>query len=91
MNIPEEFKDYLSVSSPILDKEQEEKSNNMFLQEIEERSRLLRNLRYDKRETKKRIKQNIRWEFASMDLPVFYNQIDKIVDRIYESKPPKNW
>ncbi len=91
MNIPDEFKDYLLVESPLPVKEQHEKFCAMHLREIEERSCLLRNLGYDKREAKKRIKQNLRWEFELMELPPFYNAIDKIVDKIYEAKPPVGW
>ncbi len=91
MNIPEEFKDYLLVESPVPAKEQKEKFDAMHLREIEERACLLRNLGYDKREAKKRIKQNLRWEFELMELPPFYNTVDKIVDRVYEAKPPVGW
>ena len=91
MSIPEEFKDYMAVTLSTPDTEQTKKFTNMHLQEIKERACLLRNLGHDKRETKKRVKQNIRWEFESTNLPSFYNSIDKIVDTVYAAKAPTGW
>ncbi len=91
MNIPNEFKDYLVVKPSLSDKDCKERFTATCLREIEERAVLLRNLRYDKRDAKKRVKQNFRWEFELSELPSLYNQADKIVDRVYAAKPPQNW
>jgi len=76
--------DYLRPYRPVPDKVRYEQFVKMHLDEVRRRTKLLCYLKYDKRQIKKRIKQNIRWEFELQGLPEFYNQVDKLIDQVYE-------
>jgi len=78
--------DYLIPKNGIDRKASAEKFERMHLDEVRRRTQLLSELHYDKRYIKKRLKQNIRWEFELLGLPEFYNQVDKIIDQCY--RPP---
>jgi len=80
--------DYLIPKANIDKKAQAEKFVQMHVEEIKRRTRMLQELKYDKRYIKKRIKQNIRWEFELLGLPQFYNYVDKIIDQTYIPKSP---
>jgi len=58
---------------------------NMYEKEIRQRTKMLMNLKYDRRAIHKRIKQNIRWEFELCSLPTFYNSVDKLIDSVFSS------
>ncbi len=81
-----DFFDYLVSNSNIDPKLQYQRFIDMHIEEIKRRTQMLLALNYDKREIKKRIKQNIRWEFELLGLPEFYNQVDKIVDQLYQTE-----
>lgn len=81
-----DFFDYLVSNSNIDQKQQKERFVNMHIEEIKRRTHMLQELNYDKRHIKKRIKQNIRWEFELLGLPEFYNLVDKVVDQTYKPK-----
>jgi hypothetical protein len=83
---PRDFFDYLVSNAKIDPKQQHQKFVSMHVEEIKRRTHMLQELQYDKRQIKKRIKQNIRWEFELSGLPEFYNQVDKIIDQTYRSK-----
>jgi hypothetical protein len=83
---PAEFLDYLVSNSNADPKRQSQKFVDMHVEEIKRRTRMLQELSYDKRQIKKRIKQNIRWEFELLGLPKFYNYVDKVVDQTYKPK-----
>jgi hypothetical protein len=81
-----DFFDYLVSNANIDPKQQQQKFVNMHIEEIKRRTRMLQELHYDKRQIKKRIKQNIRWDFELLGLPEFYNYVDRIVDQTYKPK-----
>ncbi len=81
-----DFFDYLVSNSNIDQKQQNQKFVDMHLNEVRRRTQMLQELQYDKRQIKKRIKQNIRWEFELLGLPEFYNQVDKVIDQTYKPK-----
>lgn len=58
----------------------------MHLKEIEQRARLLFNLRYDKNRTIRRIQDNIAWDFELSEIPDFYEEVPRIVERVYGRK-----
>lgn len=74
--IPEDFR-----------KKIEPRFREMHLREIEQRARLLFNLRYDRERAIKRIQQNIEWDFELSQVPDFINEVPHIVNRIYGRKP----
>ncbi|MDP8247478.1 MAG: hypothetical protein P9M00_05025 [Candidatus Tritonobacter lacicola] len=55
----------------------------MHMYEIKDRATILRGLDYPRAEAKKRIKQNIEWEFDFLPMPDFYREVDNIVDYVY--------
>ncbi|GAG39806.1 unnamed protein product [marine sediment metagenome] len=55
----------------------------MHMYEIKDRATIFYDLNYPKSEAKKRIKQNIEWEFDFFPMPDFYKEVDKIVDFVY--------
>lgn len=71
--IPEEFK-----------KKIENRFYEMHMREIEQRARLLCNLKYEKERAIKRIQDNIAWEFELSRLPDFYDEVPKVVERVYK-------
>ncbi len=77
--------DYLIPKNGNSQKTSAERFDRMHLEEVRRRTQLLAELRYDKRYIKKRLKQNIRWEFELLGLPEFYNQVDKVIDQYYRS------
>lgn len=79
-----DFFDYLVSNSNIDPEQQKKQFTDMHIEEIKRRTKMLQGLNYDKRHIKKRIKQNIRWEFELLGLPEFYNLVDKIVDQTYK-------
>ncbi len=81
-----DFFDYLVSNSNIDPKQQSQKFIAMHLEEVRRRTQMLQELQYDKRQIKKRIKQNIRWEFELLGLPEFYNLVDKVIDQTYKPK-----
>jgi hypothetical protein len=83
---PRDFFDYLVSKSNLDTKQQQQKFIDMHIEEIKRRTQMLQELNYDKRHIKKRIKQNIRWEFDTLGLPEFYNLVDRIVDQTYKPK-----
>ena len=78
--------DYLIPKNGVDQKASAERFDRMHLEEVRRRTQLLAELHYDKRYIKKRLKQNIRWEFELLGLPEFYNQVDKVIDQYY--RPP---
>ncbi len=59
----------------------------MHLREIEQRARLLFNLRYDRKRVVRRIQDNIEWDFELSKVPAFFEEVPRIVDRVYGRKP----
>jgi hypothetical protein len=55
----------------------------MHLTEIEQRARLLMNLRFRREAAIRAIQRNIAWEFELSKLPAFHKDVSKIVDRVY--------
>lgn len=55
----------------------------MHMYEVKDRATIFRDLDYPVSEAKRRIKQNIEWEFDSLPRPDFYKEVDKIVDYVY--------
>jgi len=55
----------------------------MHMYEVKDRATIFRDLDYPVAEAKRRIKQNIEWEFDSLPRPDFYKEVDKIVDYVY--------
>jgi hypothetical protein len=49
-------------------------------------AKLYSNLQYEKKFAKKRIHDNIAWEFERSKIPKVAGEIDKIVDKIYAKK-----
>ncbi len=80
------FLSYMKPNINVNPKEEKEKFTNMYIEEIKRRTKIFQELNYDRRHIKKRIKQNIRWEFELLGLPEFYNLIDKIIDQTYTPK-----
>ena len=81
--------DYLNSNVKVDQKALAERFIRMHLDEVRRRTQLLAELRYDKRYIKKRIKQNLRWEFELLGLPEFYNQVDRVIDQCYRSPSPE--
>ncbi len=57
----------------------------MHLDEIAERARLFRRLAQTKEYAKKRIIQNLRWEFDSSPTSALEKKVDEIVNRVYSA------
>lgn len=55
----------------------------MHVREIEQRARLLNNLKFDRDRSIRRIQDNIAWEFELSVIPSFYKDVPTIVDRVY--------
>lgn len=55
----------------------------MHMYEVKDRATIFRDLDYPIVEAKRRIKQNIEWEFDLLPRPDFYTEVDKIVDYVY--------
>ena len=70
--IPDDFKEKIKP-----------RFREMHLREIEQRARLLFNLRYDKERAIRRIQNNIAWDFELSRIPDFYDEVPKIVERVY--------
>lgn len=71
-NIPKEYKDTFP-----------QKFIDMRLKEVEKHAKLLYRLRYDKVYAKKRIKDDIIWEYELTSIPSIINKVDEIIDKIY--------
>ncbi len=65
----------------------EPRFEEMHLREIEQRARLLFNLRYDRKRAVRRIQDNIEWDFELSRVPDFFKEVPRIVDRVYGRKP----
>lgn len=65
----------------------EPRFEEMHLREIEQRARLLFNLRYDRALAVRRIQDNIRWDFELSKVPTFIEEVPRIVDQVYGRKP----
>lgn len=62
-----------------------EKCTVMYRDGIKYHAFLLYKLHYDAAWTKKRLKDNIQWEFEKMpDVTTLINEVDRIVDDIYQ-------
>ena len=83
MNVPEEFADYMVTESHLSLEEQKERFDFMYLREIQERTKILRGLDFEKEEIKKRIKSYIDWAFDFMEPPSFYKSVDSVVEEIF--------
>ncbi len=59
------------------------KFQKMYMYEIKDRATIFRDLNYPKAEAKKRIQQNIEWEFDFIPMPDFYKEVGNIVDYVY--------
>ncbi len=62
-------------------------SDEMFQREVNERAKLLFNLKYDAKATAARIKQNVEWEFDDAwknSRPGVYKEIDRLVKDLYK-------
>jgi hypothetical protein len=55
----------------------------MHLREIEERARTFHRLAHSREYAKKRILQNLRWEFEFSPVPALDKKVDEIVNRVY--------
>jgi len=66
----------------------EPRFEQMHLREIEQRARLLYNLRYDRKTAIRRIQDNIAWDFELSKIPSFYKEVPRIVDRVFHRKEP---
>ena len=84
MNVPEEFANYMITESHLSLEEQKERFASMYLREIQERTKILRGLDFEKEEIKKRIKSYIDWAFDFMELPSFYRAVDSTVEEIFK-------
>jgi len=51
--------------------------------EMEQRARLLFNLKYPRERAIERIRQNIAWDFELSRIPQFYEEVPEVVDRVY--------
>ncbi|MFH1038715.1 MAG: hypothetical protein V1789_08635 [PVC group bacterium] len=56
----------------------------MHMYAVKDRAALLRDLNYSCPEVKKRIKQDVEWEYEGSELPGYYSHIDNIVDYVFE-------
>ena len=58
---------------------------------LRERAGMLFRLGYDKKETTRRLRMNVQWDYAvwSDNLPDFYKEIDALVDDVFKRKPQK--
>lgn len=91
MFIPPEFADYMITKSHLTAQDQFDRFLKMHLAEIEERGKMLRNLRFDKEEAKKRIRSYVKWSFEFYTTPEFVNEIDATIEKVYADKSPKGW
>jgi hypothetical protein len=57
----------------------------MHLDEIAERARLFHRLAHSKEHARKRILQNLRWEFESSPSAALEKKVDEIVDHVYSA------
>jgi hypothetical protein len=56
----------------------------MFLQEIEQRAWIFFSLHYSKEHARKRIVQNLRWEFESFPSSGLEKKVDEIINHVYK-------
>jgi len=61
---------------------------DQYIRAIEQKARLLLNLKYSKADTVRRIKADLAWEFDadinSTPLPRFYKDVSKLVQGVYD-------
>lgn len=83
MNIPAEFKDYLTSPEYLSPVEQEERLQGMLVDEILSRAKLMHGLNMDKDTVVTRLKRNMQWAFELGTLPTCYQRIESLVEDVY--------
>jgi hypothetical protein len=56
------------------------------LAELEQRARLLFDLKYDRDRAVRRLRDNLAWEFELSKLPGFADEVEKLVDAVYKRR-----
>ena len=74
-----------SKVNPAFRKKLANRFTEMHLVEIEQRARMLLNLRVARDAAVRKIQRNIAWEFELTKLPAFHKEVPKIVDRVYRT------
>lgn len=84
MFISDEFADYLTTPSVLTPDEQMDRANEMRVDEIFFRAKMMAGLNFDRELAKIRLKKNYQWSYEFGDLPPFYKSIDSLVDGVYD-------
>lgn len=56
----------------------------MHLEEIEQRAWIFYNLNRSREYARKRIMENLRWEFESLPSPILEKKVDEIINLVYK-------
>jgi len=62
------------------------KAQRMYAREIAERAALLRRLGYDRQETVRRLRGEVKWDFELHGQPEHLEQVEAIVDQVFQRR-----